>query len=139
MTEYNKDHKNAQCLSAIGLLDFVELHSVASQAIMELVIKSYGLQNSTKLAQPRQFMLSKKSIKPLIVQAIKESEALYGSDYKKSPELVSKQAVYLLCGRDKSNKVQDSCQTLRNALITKALETKIKEPKEPKVKAVKTV
>lgn len=132
METYNKQHKNAQVPSAQGLLDFASDSNVATVAIMELIIKSYGLQCQAKLGKPREFMLSKKSIKPLIDAAIKESMHLYGADVKKSPELVHKQAIYLLCGRDKSNKVKESCQTWRNALINKALDKKEAKPKQPK-------
>jgi len=125
MNDYNKEHKHAQCLSALGMLEFAELNSCASTAIQELIVKSYGLQCSTKLSHPRQFMLSKKSVKPLIQTAVKESELRYGSDFKKQPSLVAKQAVYLLCGRDKSNKVTDDCKEWRNGAIGALLTPKI--------------
>ncbi len=129
---YNKEHKNAQCPSALGLLEYATINKVASAAIMELIVKSYGLQCQVKLGAPRAFMLSKKTPKALILLAEKQAQDLYGSDIKKSPELVSKQAIYMLCGRDKSNKVKESCQLWRNSAITKLLE--VKEPKEPKAK-----
>lgn len=135
MTTYNKDAKNAQCPSALGLLTIAEQHKVATAAINELLIKSYGLQCSTKLSKPREFMLSQKDPKPLFDAAITEAEKRYGASYsnEKTKSLVAKQALYLLCGRDKSNKVKDDCQEWRNSLIEKALTvSKAKDSKAPR-------
>lgn len=132
-SSYNAEHKNAQCPAAQGLLSLASQHAVASVAIMELLIKSYGLQCSSKLAHPRQFMLSGKSPKILFDAAIKQAELLYGASYKNdaTKSLVAKQALYLLCGRDKSNKVKLSCQQWRDGLIDSLLAEKPKTSKKP--------
>jgi hypothetical protein len=132
MSDYNKEHKNAQCLSAQALLDYAEEQGVNSSMMMELLIKSFGLQCSAKLAAPRKLMLARVSIKPLIASAVKQAEMLYGASHKDSPALVAKQALYLLCGRDKSNKVRETCQQWRDNEISLLLEKAASKPKGKK-------
>jgi len=125
---YNKEHKNAQVVSAQELLTFASAHKVSTEAVCELIIKSYGLQCQVKLGKPRELMLSHKPMATLIDLAIKEAEHLYGArfDNDTSKSLVAKQAIYLLCGRDKSNRVKESCQEWRN----KAIEAYLAEPEK---------
>jgi hypothetical protein len=124
MAIYDKSHKNAQCASALGLLEIAEQHKAATAAMCELLIKSYGLGCSAKLGKPREFMLSKKDPMGLFLEALKESEKRYGGTYVTGTDAgnrVAKQALYLLCGRNSSNKVTDDCQQWRNATIDLAL------------------
>ncbi len=124
MALYDKSHKNAQCASALGLLEIANKHKVATAAMCELLIKSYGLGCSSKLAKPREFMLSKKDPMGIFLAAVKEAEKMYGGTYvtdTDSGNRVAKQALYLLCGRNSSNKVTPECQEWRNATIDAAL------------------
>lgn len=131
MAIYDTSHKNAQCISAQGLLAIATAHKVASAAMCELIIKSYGLGCSSRLAKPREFMLSKTDPTGLFTAAVSHAEKLYGGTYAADTaagSTVAKQALYLLCGRNSSNKVTPALQEWRNAAIDQMLATPVVKP-----------